>query len=297
MTENSLLLYTNKGERKSSQIALFECATEIQEYKAAANTFVISNPRRRESTKNARTNLTLKGSLLPRRLILQTEPDVYQEWLSTMKRITTQKKESRVTQCPECLVRMVFKDLDFHRKTTCPMIEIVCKGTDSFEGCGAVIRKRELLNHCQLECPNRIVTCPFTLHGCTFKCSAVTLNQHLTQGINQHMLLLCTKVNDLTLELERERKLRHKLELSVFGDIQDTSHNTHNAATDLIRSLVSKKKVRYTEEGFDLDLTYITPRLIAMGFPSDGGEALFRNPATEVFQTLSLSLSLYLPIF
>ncbi len=47
-------------------------------------------------------------------------------------------------------------------------------------------------------------------------------------------------------------------------------------ASSVVRSLVSKKKVRYTEEGFDLDLTYITPRIIAMGAPSEGSEAAYR---------------------
>ncbi len=32
----------------------------------------------------------------------------------------------------------------------------------------------------------------------------------------------------------------------------------------------------------DLDLTYITRRIIAMGFPSVGAEAIYRNPLPEV---------------
>jgi len=49
-----------------------------------------------------------------------------------------------------------------------------------------------------------------------------------------------------------------------------------------IKHKVSKKKVRFMKDGFDLDLAYITPRMIAMGFPSSGTEAVFRNPANQV---------------
>ena len=49
-----------------------------------------------------------------------------------------------------------------------------------------------------------------------------------------------------------------------------------------IKRLVSKKKLRFTKDGFDLDLSYITPRLIAMGYPSTGAESFYRNPATQV---------------
>jgi phosphatidylinositol-3,4,5-trisphosphate 3-phosphatase/dual-specificity protein phosphatase PTEN len=55
-----------------------------------------------------------------------------------------------------------------------------------------------------------------------------------------------------------------------------------------IRGAVSKKKRRYQRDGFDLDLTYITDRILAMGFPTEGKEAAFRNPMAEVQRFLEL---------
>lgn len=48
------------------------------------------------------------------------------------------------------------------------------------------------------------------------------------------------------------------------------------------RKAVSKKKKRFVADDFDLDLSYITPKIIAMGFPSVGREGLYRNPLPEV---------------
>jgi phosphatidylinositol-3,4,5-trisphosphate 3-phosphatase/dual-specificity protein phosphatase PTEN len=58
--------------------------------------------------------------------------------------------------------------------------------------------------------------------------------------------------------------------------------NKRERAMAAMRSVVSQNKIRFQEDGFDLDLTYITPRIIAMGFPSTGRESYWRNPMVEV---------------
>ena len=51
-----------------------------------------------------------------------------------------------------------------------------------------------------------------------------------------------------------------------------------------IRRLVSQNKVRFvdSEGNDDLDLAYITQRIIAMGFPSSGIHSTYRNPQSAV---------------
>jgi len=56
--------------------------------------------------------------------------------------------------------------------------------------------------------------------------------------------------------------------------------------SSILRGAVSKKKRRYQKNGFDLDLTYVTPRIVAMGFPSESVEAAYRNPMKEVLRFL-----------
>jgi phosphatidylinositol-3,4,5-trisphosphate 3-phosphatase/dual-specificity protein phosphatase PTEN len=53
-----------------------------------------------------------------------------------------------------------------------------------------------------------------------------------------------------------------------------------------IRELVSKGKRRYHDEKYNLDLTYITPKLIAMSFPGSGIRKLFRNSIDTVAKFL-----------
>lgn len=52
------------------------------------------------------------------------------------------------------------------------------------------------------------------------------------------------------------------------------------------RQMVSQNKRRYQQNGFDLDLTYVTARIIATSFPSSGLWAWYRNPISRVSQFL-----------
>ena len=52
--------------------------------------------------------------------------------------------------------------------------------------------------------------------------------------------------------------------------------------SNLVRQLVSKAKNRFCFDEFDLDLTYITPKIIAMGKPSTSIEGMYRNKLEDV---------------
>ncbi|KAH9298167.1 hypothetical protein KI387_029849, partial [Taxus chinensis] len=53
-----------------------------------------------------------------------------------------------------------------------------------------------------------------------------------------------------------------------------------------IRAIVSKKRRRFVMGSFDLDMSYITDRLVAMSFPSQHIRAVYRNPLWQVKRVL-----------
>ena len=80
-------------------------------------------------------------------------------------------------------------------------------------------------------------------------------------------------------KFSREEKIKslknHTNEILNLTDKRRSSQS-------FLKSLVSQDKNRFCFDGYDLDLTYITPRIIAMGLPSTSLEALYRNNLTDV---------------
>jgi len=53
-----------------------------------------------------------------------------------------------------------------------------------------------------------------------------------------------------------------------------------------LKTLVSGKKKRFVDRKYNLDLSYITPRIIAMAFPGSGFETVYRNSIDHVSKFL-----------
>ena len=96
--------------------------------------------------------------------------------------------------------------------------------------------------------------------------------------------IIVQKYNSEDLSQEQLKKV---CDLKVLTDnaISKTVKNKNNA--NIVKALVSKKKNRFCYDGFDLDLTYITARIIGMGMPSSNLEGLYRNPMEEVQRFLN----------
>ena len=54
-----------------------------------------------------------------------------------------------------------------------------------------------------------------------------------------------------------------------------------------LRGVVSGNRTRYIDDEYDLDLSYITPNIIAMSIPAEGLESTYRNHIDSVSQFIN----------
>jgi len=70
-----------------------------------------------------------------------------------------------------------------------------------------------------------------------------------------------------------------------FEELDDSGINNDNLKkANFFKRLVSKQKRRFQDSNFDLDMSYITDKVIAMGFPSTGMEVMYRNSLSDIIK-------------
>ena len=83
-------------------------------------------------------------------------------------------------------------------------------------------------------------------------------------------------------ENAKKRKYNQSKFDKEFTEIDEPKLPKNVKTANIMKRLVSKQKRRYQDESFDLDMSYITDRVIAMGYPSIGCETVYRNSLTDV---------------
>ena len=70
-----------------------------------------------------------------------------------------------------------------------------------------------------------------------------------------------------------------------FEELEESSEDNEKIKkANVIKRLVSKQKRRFQDSDFDLDMSYITEKVIAMGYPSTGVEKMYRNSLKDVIK-------------
>ena len=88
---------------------------------------------------------------------------------------------------------------------------------------------------------------------------------------------------DKYVKIDPSTQLYDNTNVSYTGDENNTEQSSSNKfQANFFKRKVSKKKRRIQTDDFDLDMSYITERVIGMGFPATGWQSVYRNSLKDL---------------
>ncbi|GAB5359550.1 hypothetical protein AAMO2058_000553500 [Amorphochlora amoebiformis] len=103
-----------------------------------------------------------------------------------------------------------------------------------------------------------------------------------------------TASSDLQMQISEPANIHLRSKTKTLAnqqkDVVARKRTESHAASSWVRKarklVRGKKNFVITDTGIELDFTYVTDRIVAMGFPSERLEGLYRNPYSEVYRHL-----------
>jgi len=133
---------------------------------------------------------------------------------------------------------------------------------------------RFIFNSCVIAVVGTEVLCRMFYLGATFAHSAFNLIEFGLIPMSIVELTLHTNQNVVKWPLLRSLRFLHVI-LTAFRGFGRLKRFRED-----VQSHVHGNRMRFREDGFNLDLVYVTAQLIAMGRPGVGADALYNNPAS-----------------
>lgn len=98
-------------------------------------------------------------------------------------------------QCPDCGIMLLREQIEYHKRK-CPKLKIPC-----IQECKQLIPRDEMTIHIEKECNNTKIECPFSLLSCKAIITRKTLEQHMKDSKNEHLLMVINGVIDIKTDI------------------------------------------------------------------------------------------------
>ena len=118
-------------------------------------------------------------------------------------------------ECNHCGSNILNKESEAHYDV-CPDMDIECPN-----GCSLSLKRRESLDHIEVDCPNTLVSCPFSSFGCKNLVKRCELEEHQETKESKHTQLQLNFALTKIAVMEEERKKVEKQYAEDVAELKD----------------------------------------------------------------------------